>query len=189
MATKSELRKKFIEFRKSISKEYLLAAEEKLLNLVVNHKDYFKGQKIACYWSIGNEMPTQKLIQYLVGLDSALYLPTVAEDSKIMKFCLLEDHQDLKANIYNILEPVDTPEIDPSDLDIILLPCVCFDEKGYRIGMGKGYYDYSLSDLNNKGTELIVIAFEFQKIDDCLHGKHDVKAHSCITDEYFYNFD
>jgi hypothetical protein len=33
MATKSELRKKFIEFRKSISKEYLLAAEEKLLNL------------------------------------------------------------------------------------------------------------------------------------------------------------
>ena len=189
MATKSELRKKFIEFRKSISKEYLLAAEEKLLNLVVNHKDYFKGRKIACYWSIGNEMPTQKLIQYLAGLDSAIYLPTVAEDSKIMKFCLLEDHQDLKANIYNILEPVDTPEIDPSDLDIILLPCVCFDEKGYRIGMGKGYYDYSLSDLNNKSTELIVIAFEFQKIDDCLHGSHDVKANSCITDEYFYNFD
>jgi 5-formyltetrahydrofolate cyclo-ligase len=55
--------------------------------------------------------------------------------------------------------------------------------------MGKGFYDYSLSDLNNKSTELIVIAFEFQKIDDCLHGKHDVKANSCITDEYFYNFD
>ena len=71
---------------------------------------------------------------------------------------------------------------------MIFLPCVCFDEKGYRIGMGKGYYDYSLAGMDPSSIKLIILAHEFQKIENCLPEDHDIKAHMCITEKTVYEF-
>ena len=48
-------------------------------------------------------------------------------------------------------------EIEPEKLNLIFLPCVCFDLAGHRIGMGQGYYDHSL-EFSSSRPELIIIA-------------------------------
>ncbi|WP_315816050.1 5-formyltetrahydrofolate cyclo-ligase [Paraflavitalea speifideaquila] len=61
-------------------------------------------------------------------------------------------------NRYNILEPISTNIIEPEQLDVIFIPLVAFDEKGYRVGYGKGYYDRYLARCRH---DIIRVGFSF----------------------------
>ena len=119
---------------------------------------------------------------------SEIYLPQINNESSVMKFSKLEDKSKLIKNYFGISEALGTKEIMPEYLDLILLPCVCFDKLGYRIGMGKGYYDYSLEKLSRETNKIFILAHEFQKVDNCFPENHDIKAQGCITDSEFYIF-
>ena len=188
MSSKSELRKKYIKIRKEIPHDLLMEAEASLLDLVQSNSQLFQNKRIACYSSIENEMPTHSLIELFLDMKSDIYLPKMIEGSKILQFKQLETKEALKENSLGILEPTSNKEIDPNDLEIILLPCVCFDEMGYRVGMGKGYYDYSLANIENSNPKLIILAYDFQKVEHSFPEKFDVKADACITDKKFYKF-
>lgn len=54
-------------------------------------------------------------------------------------------HTKLKVNRLSIPEPVEGEIIDPSCFDMVLVPMLCFDMNGYRVGYGKGFYDRFLS--------------------------------------------
>ncbi|MDI5788423.1 5-formyltetrahydrofolate cyclo-ligase [Bacillus licheniformis] len=38
-----------------------------------------------------------------------------------------------------------TERMEPEDIDFILVPGICYDRRGYRIGYGGGYYDRYLA--------------------------------------------
>ena len=188
MSNKSKLRKEYLQIRENTSEDQMQYSEEGLLSMVRFNSDLFQGRKISCYSSIGREMPTHSLLDLLIEIGSEIYLPKIIENSKVLKFYKLENRQSLKKNKLGISEPSGTGEIEPASLDIILLPCVCFDERGYRIGMGQGYYDHSLMNLDYPKPDMIIVAHEFQKVDECFPESHDIKAHGCITDREFYRF-
>tara|TARA_B100001173_G_C15878785_1_gene500569 strand:- start:289 stop:855 length:567 start_codon:yes stop_codon:yes gene_type:complete len=188
MSNKSKLRTKYFQIRQSLTEEELLVAEKNILSIVESNLSIFQNKRVSCYWSIGREMPTHNLIDLISRTGSELYLPKIVTGSREMKFSKLEDKSKLTKNRFGILETGRTKEISPEDLDLILLPCICFDKKGYRIGMGKGYYDYSLRNINMVSTKLILVAYDFQKIENCFPENHDVMAESCLTDSEFYKF-
>ena len=71
-------------------------------------------------------------------------------------------------NRFDISEPCTSTRVDLNELDIIFLPCVCFDSKGNRIGMGGGFYDKTLDQLsNNQKPQLILLAYNFQEVESC----------------------
>ena len=188
MSSKLELRKLYLRKRRSLSNKALLQAENDLLKIVGSGNSFFKNKKISCYWSIGKEMPTHNLIAMFSEMGSEIYLPQINNKSSVMKFNRLEDKSKLIKNQFGISESLGTKEIMPENLDLILLPCVCFDKQGYRIGMGKGYYDYSLEKLSGETNKIYLLAHEFQKVNSCFPEKHDIRAQGCITDSEFYNF-
>ncbi len=51
----------------------------------------------------------------------------------------------LKTNHWGIKEPVGNDFIGETEIDLVLVPMLCFDERGFRVGHGKGYYDKFLS--------------------------------------------
>ena len=180
MSNKSKLRKEYLQIRENTSYKLLKDAEEGLLSLVRLNSELFQGRKISCYSSIGKEMPTHCLLDLLIDMGSEVYLPKIKKNSRVLRFYKVENQQSLKKNKLGIYEPSDTEEIAPAYLDIILLPCVCFDEKGYRIGMGKGYYDHSLVNLSYPKPDIFIVAHEFQKVEECFPEGHDIKADGCI---------
>lgn len=60
----------------------------------------------------------------------------------------------LKKGKFNVLEPQGT-EIDKDLIDLIIVPGLIVNSRGYRIGYGKGYYDRYLKDYKNETLILI----------------------------------
>ena len=66
-----------------------------------------------------------------------------------------------------------------------MVPLVAFDKDCNRIGMGEGYYDKALSDLNNsnkKRTHLMGVAYNFQKVEQIKPNKWDVPLDCIVTE-------
>ena len=61
---------------------------------------------------------------------------------------LIENFDELKLGMFNILEPKVIIEVPKDKIDLIIIPGVAFDKKGNRIGYGKGYFDKFLRWIN-----------------------------------------
>ena len=46
---------------------------------------------------------------------------------------------------FGIEEPVDNNFIQPDEIDMVIVPLLICDKKGYRVGYGKGFYDKFLA--------------------------------------------
>jgi 5-formyltetrahydrofolate cyclo-ligase len=79
-------------------------------------------------------------------------------------------------------------DTDPEVLDVALIPMLCFDEAGHRVGYGKGYYD---GFLHGCRPDCIKVGLNFfppvERIDDP-HGA-DIPLDLCITPGRVYRFD
>ena len=191
MNTKDSLRERVYSKRKNLSEKERLDAEESLLSIWDSVKDSYKANKIALYWSVNGEIPTNSLISYFLKDGSECFLPVISDDkeNKLLKFSLYEEESSLIKNRFDIPEPSKSKFVDLTDIDIVFLPCVCFDSRGNRIGMGSGFYDKTLSKLPDKrNTKLIILAYDFQEVESCLPEIHDIKADACLTPNQYLNF-
>ena len=74
----------------------------------------------------------------------------------------------------------DAKRLDAASADVVLVPAVALDERGYRIGHGKGYYDALLPELPN--ARRIGMIFDFQLIAEVPITPGDVPVHVIVTD-------
>jgi 5-formyltetrahydrofolate cyclo-ligase len=191
MNTKDSLRKEISLKRKSLSKKERLDSEKSLVQLWESVGDSYKTNKVALYWPVNGEISTNSLISNFLKDGSECFLPIISQDkkNKILEFALFEIDNPLTNNRFDIPEPRKSTIVDLNELDVIFLPCVCFDSKGNRIGMGGGFYDKTLSLLsNNQKTQLILLAYDFQEVESCFPEGHDVKSDACLTPNQHLNF-
>lgn len=85
--------------------------------------------------------------------------------------------EDLQKNLYNILEP-QKGNLHQGEIDMVIIPLLAFDNQGYRVGYGKGFYDRFLRDINAQKIGLSLHP-AIEKIDDV--NEHDIKLDFCIT--------
>ena len=90
-------------------------------------------------------------------------------------------------NQYNIPEPMGELVLHPKDIDAVLIPLLAFDERGYRVGYGKGFYDRYLKECRNDCLKIGLSYFEaVDSIDDA--SEFDVPLDFCITPQRTYVF-
>ena len=95
-----------------------------------------------------NEVETKKILSYLYDLGKVVVTSKMLPDKKLIHLRVNQSTRFIQ-NDYNILEPDSSEEILPTDLDVVIIPLLCFDKNGNRVGYGGGYYDKFLSKTEN----------------------------------------
>ena len=127
-----------------------LAAAERLYAL-----EAFKAAKtVFCYVSVGDEVSTCKIIESAIRLHKTVCVPRCLSGN-IMEAVAISAFNDLECDLFQIPSIRKDGRIIPaSGIDFAVLPCLCADQKGYRIGHGKGYYDRFLADYRGLSAVL-----------------------------------
>ncbi len=174
--TKSELRNEY----KKIRDEIINRVEKSsiITNKVLNDVDYKNSKVIGIYNSFGSEVDTHELI-HISLTDKDVCIPVII--GKEMIFSKIDKDTKYKETKYGILEPINIIPI--NNIDLLIIPGICFDKDKNRIGFGGGYYDRY---LNNKDINNIAICFEEQITNNIPVEKHDVKVKKIITDKSIY---
>ena len=98
------------------------------------------------YYGVGQEVATAGLIQTLLDQGKTVCLPKCLPEYQ-MEARAITSLEDLVPDQYDIPAPKDgCPVVAREELDLILVPGLCFDSRGSRLGQGGGYYDRYLED-------------------------------------------
>jgi len=112
-----------------------------------------KGQIVAGYWPKGTEFDARYILDDLLKKDFLCALPVTEKSSKLMKFARWNDGDELEEGLFGIKQPKNKVWVEP---DIVLVPFLAFDRKGYRLGYGGGYYDVTLEYLRKQKSIMAV---------------------------------
>ena len=169
---KQSIRKTMKQKRLFIDKETFFHNSEIIFNKLISHPEYKKARTIGIYVSMNNEVDTLHIINHALK-DHVVATPKVK--GEVMDFYCIESLDDLKEGYFHVLEPITDKYISPSDIDLMIVPLLAYDQHKQRVGYGKGYYDkYFASGF--KGYKL-GLAFSCQEV-------------SCIeTDRFDYPLD
>lgn len=177
---KDKIRKEFISIRNNIEdKKYKSSL---IINNVKNEPDYKNARIVALYKSLNSEVDTTELIQYTISIGKIVALPKVVNDE--LRFYKINSIDDkfIKSN-FGVEEPIGNESnfVSEGNIDLVIVPGVCFDKYKNRLGFGKGYYDRF---LDNKDLKKIGICFKEQIINEKLPvSDNDVKMDKIITED------
>ena len=179
---KKILRKFLINRRKHLSRDY----EEKnmshvhlrpLLNNI--NSDY-----VGSYIDYNSELSTNAIHKYLIEKNLNICLPKIDYQTNEINFFKYSTGTKLIKNKYNILEPEITNEIIFPKL--VLVPLLAFNESGFRLGYGGGFYDKYFSSQEEKDIIKVGLGFSFQKANQIPIESHDQKLDWILTESYLY---
>lgn len=118
---------------------------------------------ISGYWPKGREFDPVVILEQAHEQGHLCALPVVQKDSKTLKFVAWTPSSKMKEGAYGVLVPEEQAvEIYP---DIILVPLLAFDRRGYRLGQGGGYYDTTLAHLRaQKNIQAVGLGYANQSV-------------------------
>ena len=183
--SKDDARKKYLKIRDNITERNI--KENKIFEFICNSNFFINAKVIAIYNSFKSEVSTKKLIDYMLEFGKIVCIPKVIGNN--MEFYKISSINDINyKNSFGIYEPKDYTFnlIKKSDIDIMIIPGICFDYEGNRVGFGMGYYDKYLSGLS---VCKIGICFDEQLLyqNKLLCDHFDVKMDIIITDRTIIN--
>ena len=174
--SKRSLRKEIIKIMKQFSKQdQKLSADQYLTQQLLNLSEYKSAKRIGIVLSMAHEVDTYPIISKMLNDDKNVYVPETDYKTKTMSFKGLDDLSNLAPDDKGINYVTSNTEI-TNDLDLLIVPGVVFNNKGYRIGYGGGYFDKFLSQHQQPTISLI---YDFQ-INDFEIEAHDQPVQKLI---------
>ena len=151
---KKILRNKTIAAMKELPQSVKAEADSQLTQRFIQLPAFQEAKTLATYLSMGHEFSTASLIQAALQLGKRVCVPRTYPQGR-MEF-VEYDPDILEKTRFGLLEPNEKGKlVDQSEIDLIHVPGVVFQSKGYRIGYGGGYYDRYLADYTGKTVSTI----------------------------------
>ena len=150
----------------------------------------FRGADVVfTYLSFGSEVPTRSIIEAAWKAGKTVALPRCGERPREMSWHRIRSFAGLERSAIGVEEPACSREtrIDPfhdgSRHAIALVPGLCFDERGFRLGYGGGYYDAFLRDFGGITVGLCREPHMQQSLDDLQALEpHDLPVQIVVTE-------
>ena len=174
-------------------------AAEKILERLKEWPAFQEAKVVAGFSGAHGEIDTENILRHVLASGKTLLLPYIgsaADGSSRLFMAIIRDYdQDLHEGAFGILEPkIDSvgaglkpaPTESTPEPDLILMPGLAFDERGGRVGRGKGFYDRY---LDGKDSLKVGVAFEAQLLRKKLALEpHDQLLDGLVTERRLLSF-
>ena len=179
---KKALREIMILRRDSLSAEERTLMSGAIAARLTGMPELENVKTVMAYASFRSEVDTGLLISWCRQQGKRVALPKVAGAGTMEAFLVADPRVDLRPGVWGIPEPRSGLErVDPSEIDVVIVPGVSFDLCGGRLGYGGGFYDAYLPGVR-ADTLLVGIAFRAQVVGCVPIGRHDVGMDVLVTE-------
>ncbi|MGT2935628.1 5-formyltetrahydrofolate cyclo-ligase [Streptococcus castoreus] len=171
---KTNFRQEVLKALKAMESDSKLQKDRVLLADVVNSFAYQKAKTIGTYLSLPTEYQTDLMIKQALADGKRVVIPKTFPKGRMI--FVPYDPNDLVISSFGILEPRSQQEVPKSAIDLLHVPGVVFNNEGFRIGYGGGYYDRYLE--NYEGVS-------FSTIYNCQLKEFVPEAHDIAVQEVY----
>ncbi|HSQ33674.1 MAG TPA: 5-formyltetrahydrofolate cyclo-ligase [Peptostreptococcaceae bacterium] len=181
---KKEFRKKVLDLRNNQDINSVDHNSKLIIQNLLNMDEVKKAKTIMAYLDFNNEVKTDILIDTLIYLDKKVLIPiTILKEKKLIPSQIKNLDSELKIGTYGIREPKEefVRPVDNKEIDLVIVPGVAYDNDGYRLGYGGGFYDRFLQTLRDDVTT-VGVAFDLQIFDNIPKESHDAQLDYIITE-------
>lgn len=185
------LRRRIRALRQGLPQAARAAAARAVASRLAGLRLMRPGQRVAVYLPIHGELDTAPVIDLARSLGCELYAPVITNfERRHMRFAVLSPGLDAAPNRWGIQEPRGGRRVHGVRLDLVLVPCVAFDDLGQRLGLGAGFYDRHFAYLNWRVSwrrpRLLGLAFECQRVAQLVPQPWDVSLWGVVTERGLY---
>lgn len=190
MQTKQALRKIYLANRKTIDRHEQLRLLAAMYDFIAE-VPALPARLGMSYRAIAqnHEVPTDIFEEYLLEnwKASQFCYPKVEFGTNNMEAYLNDRHLEWEDAAFKLTQPATGTIADPTTIDVVLVPLLAFDEQGYRLGYGKGFYDRFLTrcrpDTIKIGLSWFPPENRLPEID-----VFDIPLNYCVTPQQLYVF-
>jgi 5-formyltetrahydrofolate cyclo-ligase len=189
--TKSELRIIYLEKRKSLSEIKRETKSRRIADCFFENFNLDSINFLHGFLPIerASEVNTALIYEHIwrVFPQITMVAPRVNSQTEMLDSLRFMTETKLVKNKWHIFEPEGNELIESDRIDLVLIPLLCFDGRGFRVGYGKGYYDKFLSECRADCLK-IGLSF-FEPIDEIADThKYDVPLDFCIATDEIISF-
>ena len=172
-AVKQEIRAEYKKKRRSIPAETKQRYDRAIRERIEALPCYRRAACLLCYVSLSDEVDTFGLIEDALAEGKMVCVPVSLEETHTVDFYQINSLDELEPGTYGVLEPVPgkakkiTAFPRPA---VCIVPGLVFDQEGFRLGYGKGYYDRFLQRF--RGVKIGVCYRELM-VELLPHGYYD----------------
>jgi len=189
--TKAELRKIYLEKQKSLSALESKQNSRQIVERFFANFGLSETNFLHCFLPIErtNEIDTkptfQKIWREFPRIETLV--PRVNFQTDEIENLKLTSETKLVKNTWEVSEPAHDETVETEKIDLILVPLLCFDTRGFRVGYGRGFYDRFLK--NCRADCLKIGLSYFAPVEKILDAQDfDVSLNVCVTPEKVWWF-
>ena len=191
MADKASLRRYFSDLRRGLTPDERHASEAAIYKSLFSLPVWREAVTVCGYISVRGELNTRPILERAAAEGKTIALPvtvTSAREGRMVFRALPNgDFDRLTPARFGIPEPDEScPALTHADLThaLILVPALAFDEAGYRLGWGGGYYDRFLDNLREADIPVTTVGLVFSacRAELLPRESHDIPVHTVIDE-------
>jgi 5-formyltetrahydrofolate cyclo-ligase len=173
-----ERRASLIAERQALSQPERQRLQPRIIDLLAEGFPELRSGIVGFYWPIRGEIGLAHLVRELIEAGAGAALPVVVGKKQPLEFRTWRPGAPLERGVWNIPIPAARQVVTPTTL---LVPLVGFDEQGYRLGYGGGYYDRTIA--GSKPRPLAIgVGYGFQRLSTIYPQPHDVPMDAIVTE-------
>lgn len=178
-------RERLIAARERVTPEQLEAWRHRIDRSLELSFPGLAGAKVAFCWPIKGEYDARHLAKTLRDRGTLTALPVVVAPKNPLIFREWHPGVPLATGALDIPYPANSAEVVP---DVVLLPMNGWDQQGYRLGYGAGFFDRTLAALPKRPV-VVGVTYELARMDTIHPQPWDIPADYVVTERGVYRRD
>lgn len=181
---KAALRRQVEDRLRQMELEARLVAGRRLCEAMRRHAFWRDARQLLCFAPMPGEIDIWPLVLSASREGKCVALPRYDRAAKFYTVHVIRSESDVVPGFWGIREPAaDCPSPKSDLLDLIIVPGVAFNESGWRLGRGKGYYDRLLKAWRGRTCG---VCYDEQMVEHIPVEPHDIQLDCILTPTRYF---